>query len=557
MIKRKKTFRHTLNYKKAELVGGKAHLGASGISMPMLKDSELEEYRKQFSRQKNSMNFGMLGNDPKYYNSASLGDITPKPEDFVEVPFRLISATIVGGGTWKATDFSDAKILKKSTQLLDGVPLYKDHETDLDNWVGLVNGVKWTKSFTDKDGVVVPAGIDGIVAIDKVTNPKVARGVLAGAIYSNSVTVEFDWEMSHDFENEWDFLNKIGQLGADGKMVRRMVKGIHNYHESSLVWLGADPFAKAIDADGNHKKIDVSSVYSYKKAEYQKQHKIDTTVEDTIPDTVEEARTLTVNFAVNEKVLSLAKRSQTSLQKNKNMNEFLVAFIAAFGDKLGLKKDDKLTKKQFSKLLEQLSVVDEEAAKLTKANLAAFDAVQGQVLDFHKTIEGNEDAETVDITAFMKDHTFVGSERLAKLEKKATKVKSLKSDKKGLESKVIELADKAAIGSKFIELKRKEAVRLYKLSAGDAADKKVISLFKKANEDEVEGLLKQYTKDATHKFSGSCKDCGSEKFEFRSSLANTEDPTQDDSIEVSSAEKIWADRAQGSMSIGRTKEDKK
>jgi len=243
MIIKKKTYRMKMNFSKDELAGS-VSLGAVGISMPMLDPLSLEEYRKGLSRQRDSMNFGMLGNDPKYYQDTKMTDITPKPEDFLEVPFRLISATIVGGGTWKATDFSNTAILKKSTSLLDGVPLYKDHETDLDNWVGLVNGVKWTGAFKDVSGVDVPAGIDGIVAIDIKTNPKVARGVAAGAIYSNSVTVEFDWEMSHTYENEWDFLNKLGTIGGDGKMIRRVVTAIHNYHESSLVWLGADPFAK-------------------------------------------------------------------------------------------------------------------------------------------------------------------------------------------------------------------------------------------------------------------------------------------------------------------------
>ena len=73
------------------------------------------------------------------------------------------------------------------------------------------------------------------MAVDAKTNPKVARGVLMGSIFSNSVTVEFEWKMSHPFENEYEFLDKIGQYGADGKMIRRVVTKILNYHKSSLI----------------------------------------------------------------------------------------------------------------------------------------------------------------------------------------------------------------------------------------------------------------------------------------------------------------------------------
>jgi len=47
-----------------------------------------------------------------------------------------------------------------------------------------------------------------------------------------------------------------------------------------------------------------------------------------------------------------------------------------------------------------------------------------------------------------------------------------------------------------------------------------VSLFDKATTDEVEGLLKQYTKTATGKFTGKCKDCGSGEFTFQSTYVD-------------------------------------
>lgn len=539
---KKKIYKGKMNFSKADLVG-RLSMGASGISMPMLGADAMEAYRQDFTRQKSSMNFGMFGNDPKYYDNVR--DITPKPEDFVEVPFRLLSATIVGGGTWKATDFSDERILRKSAPKLDGVPLYKDHETDLDNWVGLVNGVKWTKEFTDDSGMTIPAGIDGIVAIDKVTNPKVARGVLSGAIFSNSVTVDFDWEMSHPFESEYDFFNRLGEEGSDGKMIRRIVVGINDYHESSLVWLGADPFAKAIDVDGNHKNVDISSVYSYAKLSYSKKNKLEDAPDDK-PEDVSAAKSMTVNFAVDQNVLSLAQRKKESKPKNSDMKNFIAAFILTFGEQFQLKKGDNISEEQMVDYLKQLSFSSEAIISKQKQDADGNALLQSLALAAFKATEGNEAATTVDVAEFTKTHSFHNTDTVA----------GLITANESLNTKVTSLAAAAKVGEDYLNLKRTEAVRLYKLAVGEASvDEAVVSMFSKAEDNAVDGLLKQYAKNATAKFSGVCGDCGSNEFKFRSSIANTEDNAfgKDDSVESVVPDDVYARKAQSSMTIGRTK----
>lgn len=556
----KKTYRHKMHFDKRELAGS-VSLGAVGISMPTLSAEALENYREGLTRQRGSMNFGMLGNDPKYYADTRMSDITPKPEDFLEVPFRLISATIVGGGTWKATDFSNAAILKKSTPLLDGVPLYKDHETDLDNWVGLVNGVKWTNAFKDASGIDVPAGIDGLVAIDIKTNPKVARGVAAGAIYSNSVTVEFDWEMSHTFENEWDFLNKLGTIGSDGKMVRRIVTGIHNYHESSLVWLGADPFAKAIDPEGNLKNIDISSIYSYAKESFSKTAKITSDELDSIPVDVEKARNFGVNFALAENVLSLARREKLSNnnnnQNNKDMKKFLAAFILAFGKNFDLKEGDDLTEDQMLGFMKQLSFTDDKSVVVSSEQKLALDSFSAKALEVFKANEAHKDATTVDAVSFMTDHTFVPVSVLAELHGKETEVVTLAKTNTDLEAKVTSLTVDATVGKKFISMKQEEAIRLYRVAVGEeSVVPSVVELFKKADSEAIDGLLKQYTKSATHKFTGKCTSCGSTDFDFQSSLSGEVDKAVP-SVEPVDTDAIYAKYSRGSMNIGRDTEEKK
>ena len=185
-MKKKKIFRERLNFKHADFRGS-VDLGLSGINTAIATPAVTHHNYEGFDTR--GFQFGNLWssiNDPKFYSDVTASDIVPKEEDFIEVTFRLISATTVGAGTWKATDFTNAKVLKASMDKLNGKPIYKDRETDLDNWVGVVKGTRWSAETTE-NGVKIPAGIDGLMLIDAKTNPKIARGLLLGSIFSNSV----------------------------------------------------------------------------------------------------------------------------------------------------------------------------------------------------------------------------------------------------------------------------------------------------------------------------------------------------------------------------------
>ena len=91
-------------------------------------------------------------------------------------------------------------------------------------------------------------------------------------------------------------------------------------------------------------------------------------------------------------------------------------------------------------------------------------------------------------------------------------------DKKDLEDVIAGNKTFVELGKSYIEEKRNEAIRLYKLSAGEKVDDSVIDLFKSANNKQIDGLLKQYTNDATGKFKAVCKSCGSHDFSFQSTF---------------------------------------
>lgn len=518
----KKRFKSKLSFDKAELQG-RISMDYAGLAIAPAATDEAAKKRLMES-------FGLFGGSNNantfYPDIANAADIVPKPEDFIDVPFRLISATIVGGGSWKATDFSNVQVLKNSVKYFQNAtkPVYYDHDTDLLNWVGIVKAPKWTENFTNADGTKVPAGIDAIISIDAKTNPKIARGVLIGSIFSNSVTVEFTWEMSHHFESENEFNNKVGTYAADGTMIRRVVTSISDYHETSLVWLGADPFAKLIDANGNLTNIDAASI-SYDKAEVGEK------------STYENSKNYKLGFAIDKNVIHLSRENFKPNKNTQMEKEILIALRKA----LGLADDaevkvEMLSKLQLAPATPVVGITPEQTSKVT-----AFDKLKDiEVATAEKTEKFDGDVAKFAIAP--DTHIVVAKDHFSKLTTEAAKVA-------GLESEKVSLQADATLGKEYIGLQKKEAVRLYKVAVGaDKADAAVIGLFEKATPEELKGLLAQYTKGVTMKFSGKCKDCNSENFEFRSSVQG-EEGAAGETVVASTFESIYGKFANETMDI--------
>lgn len=195
--------------------------------------------------------FGWMGLDSNFntFNpSVTSKDFTPRDEDYIRVPFRLLSAGIVAGETWRATDFSRGDVLRDSQELLVGVPIYIEHADEIGNEHGVIESVEWQESHVSAEGLLIPAGIVGMLKVDAKSNTKTARNLLSDppAIFSVSVSVDYQWEPSHQFDSMHEFEDSIGSFNEDGEMIRRMATDIRAYYEASLVSLGADPYAKQI-----------------------------------------------------------------------------------------------------------------------------------------------------------------------------------------------------------------------------------------------------------------------------------------------------------------------
>ena len=176
-------------------------------------------------------------------DSLSPSNLEISDDDFVYVTYRAISASTLAD---RPIDFSNEKMLKRSVKKLKGQTVFKDHETSVDNWVGRIESTEW-----DENTKGLPPGINALLKLDVIKDPMTVRGVLQGAIHSASVTVSFEWKPSHPkLMDEGSFFDQLGDE-VDEEMVRIVVTKIDKFWEISLVWQGADEFAKQIGADGH------------------------------------------------------------------------------------------------------------------------------------------------------------------------------------------------------------------------------------------------------------------------------------------------------------------
>ncbi|MCB9047608.1 MAG: hypothetical protein H6550_15855 [Chitinophagales bacterium] len=483
----------------------------SGVPMGMpsrVTTEEFDRIRAEYGL------FGGSAGTNKFYADLKLEDIMPKAEDYVNIPMRFISQAIVGGGSWKATDFSTPGVLEASVQRLGGKPMFTEHDQEVLNAVGLIANPYW-ESATGTGEQFVPGGISGNAMVDYKSNPRLARLVLSGAIYSSSVTATFNFEASHTFKDAEEFFRNVGTISnSDNKMVRRVVTEVLDYDESSFVWLGADPYAKTKAPDGTLRNVDHKSVY-FSKADTVSYDKADS---KEMKEYTDEKR-LHINFAIPQTVLSLSKEKvttqfSTQTPKEVKMNKFAIAFIATFGKSLGIDfevtEETQLTDDQVSKLTEGLT-------KLGIKDPAAPDAVSF----VNRLFVANDKLEAIaaaPATLLANKGEFVAvpkSEYTALVDK--SKLAMDADTKQALE-------ERATMGDKHIAFQRSECERLYKLSLGKAEpNQAVLKNIQDAKADLLEGMLQQYGKEAVQKTAAFCTHCNSgEHIDMRSTVDTSE-----------------------------------
>jgi hypothetical protein len=412
-------------------------------------------------------------------------DLPPFPQesDFLFFPFRHLSATIVGGGSWKATDFSDESVLKRGHKLLEGKPAYVNHNMWVGEEIGVVKDVEFTKSYTNTNGEKIPAGIDAPFVIDQKLEPKLVRRMtspMGSPIQSASVSVLFDWEASHEFEKEYDFYYHIGEM-IDGSMVRRIVTEIIDFYESSLVWLGADPYAKML-VDGEVVNIDRASVVYNGDlkgdAEFGKIYK--NFKKFHVFDCHEESITLDL------------KRSAANYAKPTNDDMDFKELIAKM---LGISKDQVTPE-----MLQKYSFV-------AKEDFESFQKFQSD----KKSHETELQAKVAEIATLKKD-----------VEDKDKELATLQTFKKESEEKAAKEKPFIEYGQKQLEAARKQAKELYTKFVHGKTEKVMLDEIDASGVESLNAKILMWGGSVYQKFGAACKKCGSTEVDFRSSVDENE-----------------------------------
>ncbi|MCD4828814.1 MAG: hypothetical protein K8R90_05215 [Candidatus Cloacimonetes bacterium] len=167
---------------------------------------------------------------------------------YIEIPFRALSAAHIDG---YCIDFSRPGVLEAAVEMFNDIPVYPDHYHSVDRWVGKTAAPHWSEASGD-----VPAGIDLDVRVYDGADltgemfdrqNKLIVGLREGVIRACSASVLFEWERSHpDLTGDafWDMLGHE----VDDEIVRFVVTKIVKVGELSLVWEGADPYARRLAA---------------------------------------------------------------------------------------------------------------------------------------------------------------------------------------------------------------------------------------------------------------------------------------------------------------------
>jgi len=442
--------------------------------------------------------------------SGDLSNAVPKPEDFLPFQFRHISATIIGGGTWKATDFSNEKVIKKIPQLLSYQPVYLNHNMDVTNVVG-TNGQLIFSPAKKVNGTLIPAGVDGPIWIDGKLHTDLCRQLASypvPQIQSVSVTIVFEWEPSHEFkdqsgnQDDWEFERQIGRL-VEGKMVRRIAVDAVAAYETSLVWNGADPFAKMLDEKGNPINIDRSNIVGADQFD-----------QDPLTGIYKKDNRFFIasNVFSDEKTVNLYRQEIINYSKTENP--------------LFVNPKNEEPMNELQKFLATVMGVAEEAVTVDLLKQHTFT----------KTPEFTTMKANADLLQATKDKVTAAEANVAKLSAliPLDKVETISAELKKIgENTTIEaILPFAIVGKESLEHKRTTCVKAYKLAVGEKnEDAAVLATIQGADSKLLDGMLKQYGKKIGEEFTGVCLDCKSTNVSFRSTTAETTEDSNSGNVE--------------------------
>jgi len=466
----------------------------------------------------NEISYGWTGEDYRQaIVSEGIENAIAQPEDFIGFPFRHLTATIVGAGTWKATEFSE-KVLRRSAKLLTHKPVFVNHTLETNNNVGANGQIKFVPASGN-----IPAGLEGPIWIDGKLHQDITRKLSAfpvPSIQSVSVTVSYEWEPSHEFTDSsgdpdgWEFERQIGRM-VDGKMVRRVVTKIIDFYETSLVWLGADPYAKILGDDGSPINVEWSNVV--KKSSFEKDPLLDQYKKGglmlVVDDSISKENIVKLKSAGDDEL----ERKRNLALKNEQINRKKMQdkLIAALAKKLGMDSTE-LTESHIDGII--------IASPNHKTELDAAKKLAKDKGDKLTLVQSELDAAKETIEEFSK---ICASDDLEEFSKEVA-----------LES----VLETAKFGHKVLEAKREECIAKYKLSLGEGKEpnETMVETLKTCSVEVLDAHLEQYGSRALEDFGATCSKCGTGDYiSMRSTVSEGDEGKDNTESFEDSSDQSW------------------
>lgn len=413
-----------------------------------------------------------------YYPEVTQEDFTPKDSDFIEPVYRLLSNTVVQQ-TYNPIEFPE-DVLKSSMSKLIGLTVNVDHETALGNGIGVIKSVEWQPSY--KIGSFeVPGGINGRLRIDGKSNPRLARGIMMEPpmVHSNSVTVAFQWRPSHNI-GEQEFYDKLGTYDKEGKLIRKVATVIKFYLETSLVGLGADPFAQKVNNNG----IIVNPTLSKSREPVTKKSLMDNTTNKV-------STVYVMDWKENGKIIDVVSNGLEKFSKNNDNNNKNMELLRFLETTFGLEQNS-LTEENYT---EKLSAIGIKLSELTNEVNGLKNPTEESLKNYPVQVIANSISELNSLKALIP--TGMSMETLVNM---------------------------SSIGKDSIDSLRNDTLRLYRLSLGsNKEDEVLINLINTTDYNNLKALNTQYDSLTDKSLEFVCNDCNSHNVTRASANVTTKD----------------------------------
>jgi hypothetical protein len=270
---------------------------------------------------------------------------------------------------------------------------------------------------------------------------------------------------------------------VNGEMVRRIVTEIKSYNESSLVFKGADKFAKKIDENGKIEKLPYSEATSFENDKLNELYK------ETKEFYVYEALPQRLDFSAEIELPKEEKAIETDISlQAKNLQLALDGSLSQYANAMA---DKQALQAEKEALQADLVVAQAYKVQLDEANekLASYEAQIATLTTEKGTLQ----------------NLFASSQA------KFNDLQSQNSELQKLNGQTLHI----------LNAKREEAKRLYLIETVSKGieskpDSKILEEIVNADFEKVDLLLKIYGGRVADSFGTVCGDCGSHKIAYKS-----------------------------------------